>query len=327
VSWLEFLVPALVLMTGLPCTAIAYVYSQNSHSAWRGRLFAFFAASVGVSFLMAVGIFIRRSGLVGGFLPYFIVWNLSFALLATASYQALGVALIASGIDFTKRFLLPFVAATVLAYASNTFLALKGGSDLFFPYIEGAYSATSIYLFAALAAALLVLLRNRSRLAPEDGKTLERFLYVFLPLGTLLFLDELFRVTRWIEIPLLPLLPLSPLVLYCFSSLELLARMRRERGSRLPLPADSRLDEMSASIAVSCGASPLTQRERSILVDLLGGLSNAEIGSKRGISPHTVKNHVYSIYQKTGAGSRKELYAFALRGDRASSGSLDPAGR
>lgn len=273
-SWLEFLVPALVLMMGLPCTAIAYVYSQNSRSAWRGRLFAFFAASVGVSFLMVISIFIRHSGLVVGFIPYFIVWNLSFALLATASYQALGVALIASGIGYKKRFLLPFAAATVLAYASNVFLALTGGSDSFFPYIEGAYSATSFYLFAALAAALLVLLRNRSRLAPEDGKTLERFLYVFLPLWTLLFLDE-----------------------------------------------------MSASIAESCGASPLTQRERSILVNLLGGLSNAEIGSKHGISPHTVKNHVYSIYQKTGAGSRKELYAFALRGDQARSGSLDPAGR
>jgi DNA-binding CsgD family transcriptional regulator len=276
---------------------------------------------------MAVSIFLRHSRLVTGYIPYFIVWNFSFALLAMSSYQALGVALIASGGSWERRFLLPFGTATALAYVATAIVALEAKSDLFFPYIQGAFSATSIYLFAALATALLVLLRNRSRLSPGDAKTLERFLHIFLPLGALLFIDEFFRITRWIQIPRLPLLPLSPLALYCFASLELLARMRHERGPHAPILADARLEEMSASIAKACRTSPLTQRERDVLVDLLGGLNNAEIGLKIGISPHTVKNHVYSIYQKTGAGSRKELYTFALRDNRADSRSPGSSSR
>jgi DNA-binding CsgD family transcriptional regulator len=53
-----------------------------------------------------------------------------------------------------------------------------------------------------------------------------------------------------------------------------------------------------------------------VLVEILKGSSNAAIARELDISPHTVKNHVYSIFQKTGAGSRKELYLFAVRRTR-----------
>jgi DNA-binding CsgD family transcriptional regulator len=51
----------------------------------------------------------------------------------------------------------------------------------------------------------------------------------------------------------------------------------------------------------------LTEREREI-VQLLGqGLPNKQIADKLCISPATVKNHIYNIYQKTGVKSRIEL--------------------
>jgi DNA-binding NarL/FixJ family response regulator len=51
----------------------------------------------------------------------------------------------------------------------------------------------------------------------------------------------------------------------------------------------------------------LTEREWEIVEHLGRGLANKEIADKLCISPATVKNHIYNIYQKTGVKSRVEL--------------------
>jgi DNA-binding NarL/FixJ family response regulator len=57
----------------------------------------------------------------------------------------------------------------------------------------------------------------------------------------------------------------------------------------------------------------MTPREREVL-DLLGeGLSNREIAERLGISDHTVKFHVASIYGKLHATSRAEAVRLAFR--------------
>jgi DNA-binding CsgD family transcriptional regulator len=44
------------------------------------------------------------------------------------------------------------------------------------------------------------------------------------------------------------------------------------------------------------------------MAELIGrGLSNKEIASELGISPATVRTHIYNLYRKVGAGSRVEL--------------------
>jgi len=50
-----------------------------------------------------------------------------------------------------------------------------------------------------------------------------------------------------------------------------------------------------------------SERERDILPLILEGLSNEEIGERLFISPHTVKNHVTSIFRKAGVLNRFEL--------------------
>lgn len=51
----------------------------------------------------------------------------------------------------------------------------------------------------------------------------------------------------------------------------------------------------------------ISEREAEV-VDLLGrGLTNKDIAEKLFISPGTVKNHIYNIYQKTGVQTRVEL--------------------
>jgi DNA-binding NarL/FixJ family response regulator len=51
----------------------------------------------------------------------------------------------------------------------------------------------------------------------------------------------------------------------------------------------------------------LTDRESEIVPLIVEGLSNEAIASRLFISPHTVKNHVTSIFRKSGATNRFEL--------------------
>jgi ATP/maltotriose-dependent transcriptional regulator MalT len=54
----------------------------------------------------------------------------------------------------------------------------------------------------------------------------------------------------------------------------------------------------------------LTAREKEILELLIKGSSNKQIESDLFISSHTVKNHIYNIYQKLGVKSRGQLMQF-----------------
>jgi two-component system, NarL family, response regulator YdfI len=58
---------------------------------------------------------------------------------------------------------------------------------------------------------------------------------------------------------------------------------------------------------------PLTSRESEVLQLLAQGLANKQIAVSLGISEHTVKFHVSSIYSKLGASSRTEAVSIGAR--------------
>ena len=55
------------------------------------------------------------------------------------------------------------------------------------------------------------------------------------------------------------------------------------------------------------GKYKLTKREIEIICLVKEGLTNPQIAERLFIAPHTVKNHLYSIFQKTGVSNRFEL--------------------
>ena len=59
--------------------------------------------------------------------------------------------------------------------------------------------------------------------------------------------------------------------------------------------------------------SMLTTRETEILVMLASGVSNSQIASGLGISPHTVKTHIYNIYSKINVPNRLQAALWAAK--------------
>lgn len=108
-------------------------------------------------------------------------------------------------------------------------------------------------------------------------------------------------------------------------------------GARAALPATATAEQIIAAIAaVAAGLTvvpgdtraprdrpalrsvtllvpPLTHREIEVLVALADGAGNKAIGARLGISTHTVKTHVASIFAKLGASTRAEAVASAAR--------------
>jgi DNA-binding NarL/FixJ family response regulator len=68
----------------------------------------------------------------------------------------------------------------------------------------------------------------------------------------------------------------------------------------------------------------LSRREQEVAAALSDGLSNREIAERLQLSPHTVKNHIFRIFEKLGVSSRFELMA-ALGRRRGSHAPARPA--
>jgi DNA-binding NarL/FixJ family response regulator len=67
-----------------------------------------------------------------------------------------------------------------------------------------------------------------------------------------------------------------------------------------------------ARIVSAKGIPLLTKREEQIVYLVAEGLPNLEISAKLGVSEHTVKNHLFRIYEKLGISNRVELVLYAL---------------
>jgi DNA-binding NarL/FixJ family response regulator len=60
------------------------------------------------------------------------------------------------------------------------------------------------------------------------------------------------------------------------------------------------------------GTKVLTRREAEVAALVAEGLTNREISERTRLSPHTVKNYLYSVYEKLGISGRVELTAYIL---------------
>ena len=62
----------------------------------------------------------------------------------------------------------------------------------------------------------------------------------------------------------------------------------------------------------SKGLQALTPRERDVAEQVGEGLGNSEVAQRLGLSIHTVKNYLFSVYDKTGVSNRAELILYLV---------------
>ena len=71
------------------------------------------------------------------------------------------------------------------------------------------------------------------------------------------------------------------------------------------------------------GIELLSARERQVIEHVAAGMSNREIAVALDLSPHTVKNYLFRIFDKLGVSSRTELLYFAMNGSQPRNSSSD----
>lgn len=97
---------------------------------------------------------------------------------------------------------------------------------------------------------------------------------------------------------------------------ELLEAMRNvlRGGSPLtPNVARRVVKRLNAGPAAPLEDAPLTPREREILTHLVDGATHVNIAARLGLSPHTVRDYMKSIYGKLDVSTRADLVREALR--------------
>ena len=83
----------------------------------------------------------------------------------------------------------------------------------------------------------------------------------------------------------------------------------------------------SLKVTNTMGDSLLSQREEQVLHLLADGLSNRDLAKTLKLSEHTVKNHLFRIFDKLGVSNRMEavLYAISQREQRLSTSRVPPS--
>ena len=160
--------------------------------------------------------------------------------------------------------------------------------------------STSWRSFGIHVYAVLILLQGFTRIESPWLQSLIRNFLVFFAAFTLLFAGQFVLQNTPTTPDFLRSYPLEELLYYMsFVVLAIfyISRFFAEQGR-------SAAFDLSEEFVRRFGIS---HRERDIIEMMAKGFSNNAIAEKLYISTLTVKNHVYHIYQKTGAGNKVQL--------------------
>jgi len=89
---------------------------------------------------------------------------------------------------------------------------------------------------------------------------------------------------------------------------ELIEAIRAVHEGKARIPA-----EVAERLSLRLSGDALTERETDVLRQIVGGLSNKEIGAKLFISEATVKTHVNNLLAKLGVSDRTQAATTALQ--------------
>lgn len=306
--WTDLVAPVLAFVAGLPAVTLALVLWNRT----RDRSFELLATGLGLLailvFLLSVGIFLAAARLVANPDLRFLLWNTTF-LLSFVSLVVLRrfTVLVVPGSQATRSFPRSFSLASALFYGVVLVLAFAVTPRIIDFQGRAVYALSAGYYLVGFLGPAVHLWRSRRLVPGWVRRLLVRGPVVLAVPGIILVAYEGVRWAFPGDDSWPSLGPLIALVFFVLVSLELFRILGTSVPSDASLPSGTEPSDRARRIAARCLANPLTKRELEILGLLLEGWRNQDIAERLGLSPNTVKNHVYSVYQKTGAANRVEL--------------------
>jgi DNA-binding CsgD family transcriptional regulator len=186
------------------------------------------------------------------------------------------------------------------AFVIGTFRFLQHTDRQFLLHVHAAIVLTLIAVFFLLP--LLLLIKSR-HIQPERHKRMARTFGLFFVSLSCMDIGALFLPSQWdVFLSMLSGLVLNLCLLLYFKSF-----VAAYYGPIVPA-ADPNLN-----LNGICEEFHFSARERDIIQMILRGKSNKEIEQELFISSHTVKNHIYHIFQKAGIKSRGQLVSIILQ--------------
>jgi DNA-binding CsgD family transcriptional regulator len=155
------------------------------------------------------------------------------------------------------------------------------------------YLASTVYGTIGQVYATVLLVARRKRLPEIYRRALPSIFVAFLVIGVISVMNDVFGFGHVLGGPDFPFSPVFFILLnisavgFCLKAL-----LHPDDSKQATKPIQD---------------FGFTEREREIVPLLIDGLSNDEIAEKLYISPHTVKNHVTSIFRKANVANRFEL--------------------
>lgn len=154
------------------------------------------------------------------------------------------------------------------------------------------YLASTVFGAVCTLYATIIIVRGRKAL-PLLYRFLPEFLLVLVVLNLVSVMNDVFQFGALLHGPAFPF---SPVFFFLINVSIVLTCLRELVKARERAPVAHPIPDFD-----------LSGRESEIVPLIVEGLSNGDIASRLFISPHTVKNHVTSIFKKAGVTNRFEL--------------------
>jgi DNA-binding CsgD family transcriptional regulator len=314
----ELVEPALAFAAGLPALTLALLLWRGSGDRSYELLATGLALQAILAFFLSAGAFVAAARLVVNRDLHFVLWNTTF-LLSYGSHLVLRrfVAMVVPGPGPARAFPRVFTLASAALYGA--FLVAGFAASPPAVTFDGSpvYALSAAWYLGGYLGPVLTLWKARRRLPGWLARLVARRPVVLGPSALVLLGYGCRRLGPLAGRTWPSLAPLLVVVFFVLVTIELFRDLARGPGlvGELDSPKSQGAQGENADrvrrIAARCVADPLTRREVEILALLLEGWRNADIAARLGLSPNTVKNHVYSVYQKTGASNRVELARLA----------------
>ena len=194
----------------------------------------------------------------------------------------------------SKPWIVGLVLIVLLSYSVRTFF---GSQPYLLPWLPLFHQYTYLtVVFIGCFSLFYLLIGNRQERAPAKASMVRSFAIFYLAAYTSLILSFIFHPT---------LEYFFVIVVHFLFNLFLILWLRYfflpyHRNSVSAIMAEGMLEGFYQERKIS-------KREKEIAELILQGKSNKEIEQQLFISRHTVKNHIYSLYQKAGVKSRGQL--------------------